>query len=159
MDVPSDDLFAELLTKQLGVRFGGAGTTTAGASVISQAAATYGVHPQIVDGSGLSRADQSSPADVVGLLGRIWHTEIGRILTASLPVVGVSGTVSGVARHTPAQGRCFAKTGTLNNVSNLAGYCAAAGGRSLAFAFFLDGPSNAQAMPLLGHLVAAVAGY
>jgi D-alanyl-D-alanine carboxypeptidase/D-alanyl-D-alanine-endopeptidase (penicillin-binding protein 4) len=159
MDVPSDDLFAEMLTKQLGARLGGGGTTTAGASVISQAVAGYGVHPQIVDGSGLSRADQSSPADVVGLLGKIWHTEVGRILTASLPVVGVSGTVAGIARHTPAQGRCFAKTGTLNNVSNLAGYCAAQGGRSLAFAFFLDGPSNAQAMPLLEHLVAAVADY
>jgi D-alanyl-D-alanine carboxypeptidase/D-alanyl-D-alanine-endopeptidase (penicillin-binding protein 4) len=158
-DVPSDDLFAEILTKQLGVRFGGAGTTAAGARVIAQAVATYGVHPAVIDGSGLSRANQTSPAEVVALLRTIWHTDVGRILTASLPVVGVSGTVSAVARHTAAQGRCFAKTGTLNNVSNLAGYCATQGGESLAFAFFLDGPSNRQALPWLGHLVAAVARY
>lgn len=159
MDVPSDDLFAELLTKQLGVRFGAGGSIAAGASVIAQEITSYGLHPQIVDGSGLSRADQSSPLEVTELLHQIWHTQLGSTLTASLPTVGVSGTVSGLALRTAAQGRCFAKTGTLDNVSNLAGYCAAQGGHSLAFAFFLDGPSNAQAMPLLGHMVAAVAGY
>ena len=52
MDVPSDDLFAEMLTKQLGVRFGAGGSIAAGAQVISQAIASYGVHPTIVDGSG-----------------------------------------------------------------------------------------------------------
>ena len=36
MDVPSDDLFAEMLAKQLGVRFGGGGSIAAGAQVISQ---------------------------------------------------------------------------------------------------------------------------
>jgi D-alanyl-D-alanine carboxypeptidase/D-alanyl-D-alanine-endopeptidase (penicillin-binding protein 4) len=159
MDVPSDDFFAEMLTKQLGVRFGGAGTTAAGAAVIRQVIAGYGVHPQIVDGSGLSRADQSSPGQVVALLRRVWHTDVGRILTASLPVVGVSGTVAGLSIGTPAQGRCFAKTGTLNNVTNLAGYCAAQGGHSIAFAFFIDGPPNSKALPRLGHLVSAVARY
>ncbi len=36
MDVPSDDLFAELFTKQLGVLFGRAGSIPAGAAVIGQ---------------------------------------------------------------------------------------------------------------------------
>jgi D-alanyl-D-alanine carboxypeptidase/D-alanyl-D-alanine-endopeptidase (penicillin-binding protein 4) len=159
MDVNSDDFYAELLTKQLGARFGGAGSTPAGARVIAQTIAAEGIHPRIVDGSGLSRADQSSPGQVVALLRRIWHTDIGRMLTSSLAVVGVNGTVAGLARHTPAQGRCFAKTGTLDYVSNLAGYCAARGGHSLAFAFFLDGPPNQAAISWLGHLVSAVAAY
>ena len=159
MDVNSDDFYAELLTKQLGVRFGGAGSTAAGARVIARTIAADGIHPRIVDGSGLSRADHSTPGQVVALLRRIWHTETGRIVTGSLAVVGVSGTVASMARHTPAQGRCFAKTGTLNYVSNLAGYCAAKGGHSLAFAFFIDGPANQAAITWLGHLVAAVAGY
>ncbi|MBV9945165.1 MAG: D-alanyl-D-alanine carboxypeptidase, partial [Solirubrobacterales bacterium] len=54
MDVPSDDFFAEMLTKQLGVRFGGAGSIQAGAGVISQVIESFGMHPAIVDGSGLS---------------------------------------------------------------------------------------------------------
>ena len=86
---------------------------------------SYDVHPKIVDGSGLSREDGSSPAEVVALLRAVWHTPIGRMLLRRLPVVGVSGTVQTIADKTPAQGRCFAKTGTLNGVTNLAGYCAA----------------------------------
>jgi serine-type D-Ala-D-Ala carboxypeptidase/endopeptidase (penicillin-binding protein 4) len=158
-DVPSDDFFAEMLTKQLGVRFGGAGTTTAGASVISQAIAGFGVTPTIVDGSGLSRRDRTSPLQVVGLLRATWNTEEGRLLRASLPVVGVNGTVQGIGRRTPAQGRCQAKTGTLNYVTNLAGYCNSVGGHELAFALFLDGPSNARSIELLNPMVGAIARY
>jgi D-alanyl-D-alanine carboxypeptidase/D-alanyl-D-alanine-endopeptidase (penicillin-binding protein 4) len=159
MDVPSDDLFAELLTKQLGARLLGQGSIVAGARVIANAVADYGVHPQIVDGSGLSRSDRTSPNEVVALLRRVWHTPVGHILSASLPVVGVNGTVRGLALHTPAQGHCIAKTGTLNNVTNLAGYCAARGHHVLTFATFIDGPQNAQAEKLLGSMVAAIARY
>ncbi|HUE25436.1 MAG TPA: D-alanyl-D-alanine carboxypeptidase, partial [Solirubrobacteraceae bacterium] len=62
-DVPSDDFFAEMLTKRLGVQFGSGGSTAAGAAVIAGAIAERGVHPQIVDGSGLSRKDRSSPLE------------------------------------------------------------------------------------------------
>jgi D-alanyl-D-alanine carboxypeptidase len=53
----------------------------------------------------------------------------------------------------------MAKTGTLNFVTNLAGYCNAHGGHELAFALFIDGPSNADAMKLLGRMVGAIATY
>lgn len=159
MDVPSDDLFAEMLTMQLGKRFGRGGTIADGARVIGQVVDSYDVHPKIVDGSGLSREDGSSPSEVVALLRAVWHTAIGRILTTSLPVVGVSGTVQTIAGRTPAHGRCFAKTGTLNGVTNLAGYCAARGDHSLAFALFIDGPPNWSALTVLGRMVAAVASY
>ncbi len=160
MDVPSDDLFAEMLTKQLGVRFGGEGSTEAGARVIRQTlAADYGVHPAIVDGSGLSRSDGSSPAQVVALLRKLWRTPAGDQLQAALPVVGVSGTVRTIAMGTPAQGHCVAKTGTLDYVTNLAGYCDARGGHVLAFALFVDGPANWVAIPIIGKMVAAIARY
>ena len=158
-DVPSDDFFAEMLTKQLGVRFGAGGSTTAGAAVISNAIAGLGLHPQIVDGSGLSRSDQSSPQEVVDLLREVWGTPTGQILRDSLPVVGMTGTVQRVGAHTAAQGHCVAKTGTLNYVSNLAGYCDSRGGDTLAFALFLDGPDNSQAFTLIGRMVAAIARF
>jgi D-alanyl-D-alanine carboxypeptidase/D-alanyl-D-alanine-endopeptidase (penicillin-binding protein 4) len=34
-----------------------------------------------------------------------------------------------------ARGSCHAKTGTLRDVSSLAGYCLTSGGRTIAFAF------------------------
>lgn len=158
-DVPSDDFFAEMLTKQLGVRFGAGGSTEAGAQVIAGTVAAFGVHPKVVDGSGLSRADRSSPLEVVDLLRSLWSTPTGDQLQAVLPVVGVNGTVRGIGVRTAAQGRCVAKTGTLDYVTNLAGYCHSHGGHVVAFALFLDGPSNSQAVSLLSRMVAAIARY
>ncbi len=159
MDVPSDDLFAEMLTEQLGARFGGRGTIAAGATVISHALQDYGLHPRVVDGSGLSRDDRSSPEEIVRLLKAVWRTQVGDVLAASLPVVGVSGTVQSIADGTAAQGRCVAKTGTLDDVTNLAGYCRDAHHRTLAFALFVDGPENSGALQLIGHMVGAIARY
>jgi D-alanyl-D-alanine carboxypeptidase/D-alanyl-D-alanine-endopeptidase (penicillin-binding protein 4) len=160
MDVPSDDLFAELFTKQLGVLFGGGGTIADGAAVISHTiAANYGLHPRILDGSGLSRNDRSSPVEIVDLLRDLWHTSVGGELAASLPRVGLEGTVSTIGTRTAAQGHCIAKTGTLDGVSNLAGYCRARGGHELAFALMIDGPPNWVALALESKMIAAIARY
>ena len=159
MDVPSDDFFAEMFTKLLGAHYGTGGSTQAGAEVISSAAAEFGVHPRIVDGSGLSRSDQSSPLEVVDLLRSVYLTPTGRMLRDSLPVVGVNGTTSRIGVHTAAQGKCVAKTGTLDYVTNLAGYCRAQDGHELAFAIFLDGPSNEASIPLLTRMVGPIARY
>lgn len=159
MNVPSDDLFAEMLTKVLGARFGARGTIAGGAGVIADAIASYGLHPTILDGSGLDRDDRSSPREVAALLRQVWGSSIGRELENSLPLIGIEGTVRRIATGTPAQGRCIAKTGTLNNVTNLAGYCHSRGHRTLAFAFFIDGPSNLRAIGLLSQMVAATQRY
>ena len=84
MDVPSDDLFAEMLTKQLGARVGTGGTTRAGARVI---AARVGLRPapEIVDGSGLSRSDALLAAEIVDLLRAVWHDSDGQDPAHSLP--------------------------------------------------------------------------
>jgi D-alanyl-D-alanine carboxypeptidase/D-alanyl-D-alanine-endopeptidase (penicillin-binding protein 4) len=159
MDVPSDDLFAELLTKQLGARFAGTGSIQAGARVIASVIRTYNLHPVIRDGSGLSRTDRASPREVVDLLRDVWHTPVGAQLSASLPVVGMTGTVRTIATGTAAQGHCIAKTGTLDYVTNLAGYCASRGHHVLAFALFVDGPPNATALMIESRMIAAIARY
>lgn len=159
MDVPSDDFFAEMLTKQLGARLGSGGTTAAGASVIADAIGTYGVHPQIVDGSGLSRSDRSSPDQVLELLRSIRGTAIGAQLYSDLPVIGINGTVRTIAANTAARGACVAKTGTLNGVTNLAGWCHSRGGKQLAFALFIDGPANWKALQLISAMVTSIARF
>jgi D-alanyl-D-alanine carboxypeptidase/D-alanyl-D-alanine-endopeptidase (penicillin-binding protein 4) len=160
MDVPSDDLYAEMLTKQLGVLFGRGGTIQAGARIISSTVAgTYGLHPTILDGSGLSHRDRSSPLQIVNLLRDVWHTVSGGQLAASLPTVGMEGTVQGIGTKTAARGRCIAKTGTLDGVTNLAGYCRARSGHMLAFAMMLDGPPNWTATVLESRMIAAIARY
>jgi D-alanyl-D-alanine carboxypeptidase/D-alanyl-D-alanine-endopeptidase (penicillin-binding protein 4) len=160
MNVPSDDFFAELLTKQLGVLFGHGGSISAGAAVIAQTiAAHYGLRPLLLDGSGLGRADRTSPLQVVELLRDVNATAVGRELSASLPTTGVNGTVQGIGAKTAAQGRCLAKTGSLNNVTNLAGYCETRSGQEIAFGLFIDGPDNGTGFELESRMVGAIAAY
>jgi serine-type D-Ala-D-Ala carboxypeptidase/endopeptidase (penicillin-binding protein 4) len=160
MNVPSDDLFAELFAKQLGVLYGHGGTISAGAQVIGRTvAADYALHPTILDGSGLSRDDRTSPLQIVSLLRDLWHTAPGAWLYASLPRLGLEGTVQGIGARTAAQGRCRAKTGSLDDVTNLAGYCTARGGDTIAFGVFLDGPDNGAGFALEGRMAAAIARY
>jgi D-alanyl-D-alanine carboxypeptidase len=69
----------------------------------------------------------------------------------SLAIAGQTGTLKHYARGTSAQGNCHAKTGTLSDVANLAGYCRARDGHELAFAFL----ANGVASPLTVHAVEA----
>jgi D-alanyl-D-alanine carboxypeptidase/D-alanyl-D-alanine-endopeptidase (penicillin-binding protein 4) len=156
---PSDNFFAETLLKGLGARFGGAGTTAAGVKVVRETIAELGLHPTLVDGSGLSEEDKTSPYEVVTLLNEIAHTELGTILRGDLAVAGNTGTLAERMRDSAADGRCQAKTGTLTGVSNLAGYCAAADGDELAFAFFNDGISTEMAHTLQDNMAITLANY
>jgi D-alanyl-D-alanine carboxypeptidase/D-alanyl-D-alanine-endopeptidase (penicillin-binding protein 4) len=139
---PSDNFLAETLIKDLGARFGGAGSTTAGAAVVRRWLAPFGIGARVYDGSGLDRADRTSPHQLVTLLRTVATTPVGDALKASLPVAGRSGTLKRRMRGTVAAGRCHAKTGTLRDVSALAGYCTSSGGDTVAFAFLMNRVSD-----------------
>jgi serine-type D-Ala-D-Ala carboxypeptidase/endopeptidase (penicillin-binding protein 4) len=157
---PSDNFFAETLLKDLGAMFGGAGTTTAGSAVIAKTISSLlGFRPRVVDGSGLSRSDRTSPSQVVGLLAGLAGTPTGKVLRDHLAVAGQTGTLEKRMRHTLAAGHCQGKTGTLIGVSNLVGYCQAAGGHLLAFAFFTDAISTEAAHLFQDHMTITLAGY
>jgi serine-type D-Ala-D-Ala carboxypeptidase/endopeptidase (penicillin-binding protein 4) len=157
---PSDNFFAETLLKDLGARFTGAGTTAAGAAVVANTIASLlGFHPRVVDGSGLSPADRTSPYQVVDLLVGLAGTPMGAILREHLAVAGRTGTLALRMRHTGAAGRCQGKTGTLTGVSNLVGYCRSADGHTLAFAVFTDGIPVEAAHLVQDHIAITVADY
>ena len=87
------------------------------------------------------------------------HARSGDELVASLPTVGSDGTVQGIGLKTAAVGHCVAKTGTLDYVTNLAGYCHSRGGHTLAFALFVDGPDNGTRFCLESQMIGAIARY
>ena len=62
-------------------------------------------------------------------------------------------------RGTPAQGRCHGKTGTLLTVSNVAGYCQARNGHTLAFAFMMNSIDPNYAHPIQNRMQVALAQY
>jgi D-alanyl-D-alanine carboxypeptidase/D-alanyl-D-alanine-endopeptidase (penicillin-binding protein 4) len=135
-NVPSNNFFAEMLLKDVGGAFGDAGSTAGGISVVRGFAARQGARFNGENGSGLTRRNKASPASVVKLLDSMIEVDENTPPEAqaeqeqqrdawvrSLAVAGRSGTLARRMRGTAARGRCHAKTGTLNGVSALSGYC------------------------------------
>jgi D-alanyl-D-alanine carboxypeptidase/D-alanyl-D-alanine-endopeptidase (penicillin-binding protein 4) len=119
-------------------------------------ATSFGIHPQLNDGSGLSRADRTTPAQVVTLLSDM---QSNAVFTSSLAVAGETGTLEHELNGTYAQGRCRGKTGTLHDASNVVGYCRAADGHTLAYAFLMNGIFPDYAHPIQDRMQLAVARY
>jgi D-alanyl-D-alanine carboxypeptidase/D-alanyl-D-alanine-endopeptidase (penicillin-binding protein 4) len=156
-NTPSDNFFAEMLIKDIGAQFGGAGTTAAGAAVVrAQVASSFGIRPRLDDGSGLSYDDSTSPQQVVTLLSKMVHNSV---FFNSLAIAGETGTLSQEMNGTIAQGRCRGKTGTLQAVSNLVGYCTARDGHMLAFAFLMNAIDPNSAHPIQDRMAVALANY
>ena len=159
MNQPSDNYYAETLIKGLGSEFGGAGSTAAGSTVVRDTLRRFEINPTIVDGSGLSRADRTSPREVVALLAGMDKSEAAVAFDESLAVIGRNGTVYRRMRGTAAQDNCHTKTGTLRDVSALAGYCNATGGHRIAFAFLMNRVWPAGAHRLQDRMTVALARY
>ncbi len=139
-NAPSDNYLAETLLKDIGAKLGGAGTTAAGATVVrSELLSKFDISPRLNDGSGLSRSDSTSPLQVVTVLGSM---ATNSAFVDSLAIGGETGTLEHEMNGTIAQGNCRGKTGTLHDVANLAGYCTARDGHTLAFAFMANRLGN-----------------
>ena len=159
-DVYSNNFFAEMLVKLLGANFGGGGTTVAGTGVVERFARGHGSGIHAVDGSGLTRGNRASPAQVVGLLQAMRQEPVGDEFIQDLALAGREGTVADRMHGTAAAGRCRTKTGTLTGVSALSGYCFNRSGRTMIFSILMNSVSDLS----LAHyeqdkIAAAVASY
>lgn len=84
-----------------------------------------GVNPKsflLVDGSGLSRQDLTTPEALVELLRTINKGKQAQVYRDSLAVAGRSGTLKMRFKGTIVEGNLWAKSGTLTGVSALSGY-------------------------------------
>jgi D-alanyl-D-alanine carboxypeptidase/D-alanyl-D-alanine-endopeptidase (penicillin-binding protein 4) len=158
-NAPSDNFYAEELLRGVGARHGAAGTTTAGLAVERATLASVGVRPSLADGSGLSRGNRAAPSTIVRLLDVMASRPEGGALRASLALAGSTGTLAARMRGTAAAGRCRAKTGTLSNVSALAGWCTTVGGRTVSFAIVMNGVSVPAARRRQDAILAVLAGW
>jgi serine-type D-Ala-D-Ala carboxypeptidase/endopeptidase (penicillin-binding protein 4) len=151
-NAPSNNFFAETLLKDLGARYGSGGSTPGGAAVVRNVMAEkFDLHPRLNDGSGLSRFDLTSAQQVVYLLRQM---QSNPSFWTSLAIAGVSGTMKDEMLHTRAARNCRGKTGTLHDVANLVGYCRAANGDQLVFAFLMNGLTDSDG----GHELEDLAG-
>jgi D-alanyl-D-alanine carboxypeptidase/D-alanyl-D-alanine-endopeptidase (penicillin-binding protein 4) len=165
----SDDTGAELVTKELGAEFGGAGTTTAGVAVITADLTAHHLPMtgfSALDGSGLDRSDRVSCRLLDADLAREGPTSV---LAAGLPVAGRTGTLDDRLTAPITLGRILAKTGTLDGVAALSGFVLAPAGatapapgldRPLVFSLVMNGLSGDTVGVTLGDALAtALAAY
>ncbi len=144
----SDNLTAELLTKELGVRVSQPGTTAAGVDVIRSTLRSLGVSldsQTMIDGSGLDRGNRLT-CRILAAVVRLGTRPALQVLQAGLPVAPAS-----------FDGRVHAKGGYLTDVTGLAG--TVSGADTLTFSFLANGGVPVKARLDLVQFAAVLGAY
>jgi D-alanyl-D-alanine carboxypeptidase/D-alanyl-D-alanine-endopeptidase (penicillin-binding protein 4) len=174
-NVPSNNFYAEMLLKDVGAQFGSGGSTAAGLDVVRRFASQQGAQFNGENGSGLTRRNKASPGSVVKLLDsmieidqkkspdeQLAQERLRDAWIASLAVAGQTGTVAHRMRGTAAAGNCHLKTGTLNRVSALSGYCFRGGDdadHAVIFSLLMNGVDVNRAHVIQDRMAALIARY
>ena len=150
----SNNVMAQQLFLTLALTQRGLGTPDSARDVLHSWLATrYGDagRAAVIDnGSGLSRETRVSAALLARLLQDAEASPLMPELMASLPVSGVDGTM----RRTPTlTGRAHLKTGSLRDVTAVAGYLLAPSGRRYVLVGIVNHPDAAAARPALEALI------
>ncbi len=137
----SQNVFAEALFRTLGSKAGD-GTMTASQDAVGDLLVSWSIGSNqfvIADGSGLSRYNYLTPAALVGVLEQMQSNRgSAAVFEATLPVAGHDGTLADRMAGTVAAGNARAKTGTMSNVSALAGFVDTQDGETLVFAILAN---------------------
>ncbi len=136
----SQNLIAETLRARIGLASDvpDVDPLAAASGAYERTLATWGVPVEdviLADGSGLSRYDYVTVDALVAVLRHMaQEPRHAATFQATLPILGVDGTLEHRLRGTRAEGRVRAKTGSMSNVRALAGYVTTIAGERLAFA-------------------------
>lgn len=144
--VYSDNDLAEALARHVALEYDEPASFAGARTGVHRALRGLGVAKGIdlYDGSGLSTRDAVTPralTEVLTLVASGKRPELSPVLSG-LPVGGFSGTLHdrfGAEQAEPGVGVVRAKTGTLSDVSSLAGTVQDQNGRTLVFAFVANG--------------------
>ena len=102
--------------------------------------------PELVleNGSGLSRKERISALHLASLLQQATHSPFSAELEASLPILGMDGTVKKRFKDSDLAGHAHLKTGTLDGVKAMAGYVDAPSGKKWIVVFIINHPNAAR---------------
>jgi D-alanyl-D-alanine carboxypeptidase/D-alanyl-D-alanine-endopeptidase (penicillin-binding protein 4) len=140
-NIKSHNLFAEHMLNYLGYLKYSHAENNSGTKAVeeiwkSKGIDTDGMH--VNDGSGLSRYNAITAMQLVGILEHMKTSSNYKTLKRSLPVAGKSGTLKSMCKNTNAQGRVFAKSGTMTRVKSYAGYVESVNNKNIAFAVIVN---------------------
>ena len=134
---PSQNLFAEMLLKQVGRQVLGEGSWRAGIAVehrfLIDSVGVDSTQFSLRDGSGLSHVNVVSPLAFARLLLWLRRHPGFPIVEAALPMAGRYGTIRNRMVGTAVEGRVRAKTGSIFRVNALSGYVTLPSGRTRIF--------------------------
>ena len=144
----SDNTAIETLTRQAALASGRRGDFAGASQTVSDTLSRLGLWaPGMVidDTCGLSRENRVTPGVLAKAMQLVLTEERFRSLVAGLPLGGVTGTLSlrfDDARERAGRGVVRAKTGSLRDVTALAGYLVTADGAPVVFAFIANDVSR-----------------
>jgi serine-type D-Ala-D-Ala carboxypeptidase/endopeptidase (penicillin-binding protein 4) len=121
----SQNLHAELVFRQLGLRYAGKGTFLTGRAAAEDLLRRHGWWEDglvISDGSGLARDNRITATLLVRMLEDMAKSDAYEAFRDSLAVSGESGTLERRLRGQDVRGKVYAKTGYIRNVRALSGY-------------------------------------
>jgi serine-type D-Ala-D-Ala carboxypeptidase/endopeptidase (penicillin-binding protein 4) len=104
------------------------------------------------NGSGLSRNERISAANLAAVLQAAWRSPVMPELVASLPVAGADGTMRKRLRGAPAAGHAHLKTGLLSDVRGVAGYVLDKRGRRHVVVMIVNHPRAPESQEALDAL-------
>ncbi|MFM7341143.1 MAG: D-alanyl-D-alanine carboxypeptidase/D-alanyl-D-alanine-endopeptidase, partial [Betaproteobacteria bacterium] len=107
--------------------------------------------PVLDNGSGLSRIERITAQGLSDLLERMGRSPVAAELLASLPVAGIDATMRNRAKS--VAGQAWLKTGSLRDVSAIAGYAQSVAGRRYAVVGIINHDNAGPARAALDALV------
>ncbi len=141
----SDNFLAEVLFKMIGAEAQISDNTALSTRMyydeIFENYGIYCVQCKFNDGSGLSRRNLITAESVIQLLEAAYKSSFRESFRNSFALAGNDGTLKKRMRNSFTEGNLAGKTGSLRNVSALAGYVDTIEGDTLAFAFIFNGPN------------------
>ncbi len=148
----SNNVMAQQLFLSLSLQQRGKGSFPASREVIAawwrERIAGEREPPMLDNGSGLSRTERITAAQLAQLLHAAWQSPLMPELAASLPLAGVDGTLRRARR-----GQAHLKTGSLRDVSGVAGYVQGANGRRWVLVAIANHPNAGAIRPAVDALV------
>ena len=107
--------------------------------------------PTLDNGSGLSRSERISAQALARMLQNAYRSPLMPELMSSLPITGVDGTLK--RSRAAAQGSAHLKTGSLRDVTALAGYVHGASGKRYVLVAIANHPNAPAVRPAFEALV------
>ncbi len=140
-DKVSQNLWAEMMLRQVALVRTGDGTLKAGLAELKAFLTEFGIADteyNFDDGSGLARGNLVKPDAVVKLLRFMYASPSRETWISLLPVGGQDGTLTKRFDKNPAAKSIRAKTGSLSHVNALSGYADSATYGEIAFSIIVN---------------------